>query len=1168
MALRRLAIIWIGVVLVACVAGAQTFDASFDEAGLDDWKPLFEKGNWQVEDGALVSTGDAAMSSVLAPVQPLRDVLVEARFQAGESERHNMGVVLRAIGGDTAIAVRYYDRYDCLEIIPYTHGEHGNITRTEQPYGLKPGTWWRIKALAVFDTVMAKLWPDGAAEPEWQLVARVEDRRPGGVGVHNHDGSRARFDDVHIVYGEDLKPVRDAALQVREAWLARVQEDVQLRVNVTPLVLRGDDAPRRQVNLEIRAGETPWPMDGELALSFGEFEQRYLVEAAQFNEGRMTLFLPEPEEDTPLKVSLVTEDLTLTWEGTVAPARHWVFYMTPHTHYDIGYTEPQDEVIARLTDDMRSAVTLVRETEDWPEESRFRWTVEVSGLMDRFIERNSPAVVQRFMEEVHAGGIEIAGFYLNMPTELTGHEELIRCLYSAQALRDQYGVTIDTIMIDDVPGYTWALPALLQEAGMPKAALRANSIRGQFLWDRPGAVPRPFYWEAPNGAKTFVWYTDSYREGNFFREPGLHEDAFIGIITRNERVGAKSDLIQLRMGGDNLPPDIDASKNARAWNERYLWPRVRVATNRAFLDDLEARYGADTPTYRGDIPSWWAEGPASTAKETAEARGLHDGLVATEGLATAAWLAVPGSGYPQGDLTAAWEHLLHFDEHTWGAHDSVDNPGSPGVETQWAWKRGQVEQAQAKRDAVERAVAPVLQSRLPEARGFSVAVWNPLGWPRMDVVALTLPVDLRRESGVAAVNRETGAAAMVQFDGDQAYFIAGNVPSLGYAVYDLRVVAGISEAYPVNSMVLENTVYRVRVDAESGQWVEWYDKRLDRNLLDTAEGLAMAHPVHESPQGDRDAINAKKPVRFDRTPAERFTVVDAVEGPAFSAITRTTSLPHAPLITQTVRLYHGIDRVYVINEVEKGDNVEPEGLYFAFPFDVPNPQFRMQIACASMRPGEDQLPLSCQDFYSVQQWVDIAGDGFGVLFAPIDAPLVTLSDWNVYQWADSLTFDRGYVYSLAMNNYWFTNFRASQPGQATIRYALSSYAGAQDPLRATHATWGVYYPLRAIPLRDAPPSGEVLPASLVTFEGDPVVMLVMKRAVRGNGVVVRLLEVRGEPAETTLTFHLPAGVTITGAHRADVVERPVEPLELEGTSVRLSLGANDIYTLRLDVERN
>jgi hypothetical protein len=70
------------------------------------------------------------------------------------------------------------------------------------------------------------------------------------------------------------------------------------------------------------------------------------------------------------------------------PARKWMFFMTPHTHFDVGFTDLQPSVIKQLSDDMDTAVRYCRETAGWPEESRYRWVVEVSALMKNYIDRH------------------------------------------------------------------------------------------------------------------------------------------------------------------------------------------------------------------------------------------------------------------------------------------------------------------------------------------------------------------------------------------------------------------------------------------------------------------------------------------------------------------------------------------------------------------------------------------------------------------------------------------------------------------------------------------------------------------------------------------------------------------------------------------------------------
>lgn len=1151
--------------LLGFPAGAQCIEGN----GAADpviWTPYFEEGIWTLQDGVLSSEGNALLSGRVIAV-PETDVVVEAEARVGDSERRNFGIILRARENGVCVTVRYYDRLDCLEVIPYAGGKHGEIIRSEAKLALQPGAWYRVKAAAVGGLVLAKCWPAEAPEPvEWQLRAPYPNEQAGGAGVHVHDGTRATFRNVRICFGQELDALRTTLAEEEAAQRQRALETLRLSVNVTPFVLRAPDTPKRRIHIQPVGDAGIVPLAGTLSVSFGDMKLDMTVETEEFAAGPITLYLPEPE--TPIDLKLTFEmDMGKRLEQTVsiAPVRPWTFYMTPHTHYDIGFTDPQPVVINRLAAEMNDAVRFCEETADWPKESRYRWTVEVSALMKEYIDRHSREKVARFMDFVRKGRIEICGFYLNMPTELVGHEELIRCFYFADALRRRYRVPIDTVMIDDVPGYTWALPELLTEAGMPRAAFRANSIRGQFLWHRPGAVERPFYWEGPDGSRVFVWYTDSYREGNFFREPGLHEEEFLKIIRRNEEAGTYVDLIQLRMGGDNLPPDLDASKNARQWNEKYLWPRVLVATNREYLAALEKRYGARAQTYRGDIPSWWAEGPASSARETGLNRLLHDRLVAAEALHTLCALADPATPYPVRRFTRAYNAMLHFDEHTWGASQSVSDPDSPETRTQWEWKARQVEDARELTDGLLSEALAVLADRVPAPRRPGVVVWNTLAWPRDDVVELDLTgTPLEGAAGATAADRRTGIPAPLQFSQDRkrAWFIARNVPALGYTVYEFRETPEVPlEARPPDDVVLQNEVFRLVMDPESGAWRNWFSTELHRELFDANAACHANQPIYDQPNGGREAVNAKQPVAFDRTAATEGEIVGHWRGPVFSEFVRRTTLPHCPDIEQHVRLYHGLPWIDVENILQKERNTGPESVYFAFPFDVPDPVFHAQIADAVMRPGIDQLPHSCFDFHSIQQWIDVSGKDFGVIFAPIEAPVVTLSDINVYRWADSLTFDKGHVYSLVMNNCWDTNFKANQEGEMRFRYRLAAYAGEYDAVHATRMAWQPFQPLLTTWLEPRTSPEVCLPESFLSLEGDPVIVSCVKGAESGEGFIVRLLEQRGAPANVTLRFSPPPGRRIVRAHAATALETATGILSVTDNAVTLTLRPNDIFTL-------
>jgi alpha-mannosidase len=627
------------------------------------------------------------------------------------------------------------------------------------------------------------------------------------------------------------------------------------------------------------------------------------------------------------------------------------------------------------------------------------------------------------------------------------------------------------------------------------------------------------------------------------------------------------------MGGDNLPPEINASRNARAWNEKYIWPRVVVATNREFLSRMESHYGRQCETHRGDIPSWWADGPASTAKETGTNRLLHDRLSAAETLWTAAWIADPRTKYPRDEIRVAYDKMIHFDEHTWGASTAIREPQSENTKTQWQFKADYVHDAEKRTNDLYRLAMKHLTRGVTSPTGRCVAVWTTLTWPRSDVVELALAdTPLAGVSAVIVTDTRTGRRVPSQRseDGTRLFFIARDVPPVGYAVYALEAGPAAASApakTEAHNRTLENAFYRITARPESGGLASWYDKRCGRELLDTRTGYLANQPIYETPRDGRSAVdNMTQRTVFDRVVPKTGRIIARRTGPVFQELVTETSLPTCPHIVQTVRLYEDLKIVDIQNVFTKQECYEPEALYIAFPFDVARPRFHVEIADAVMRPGKDQLAYSCLDYYSIQHWLDMTGDGYGITLAPLDAPLVLCSGLHAGKWSDRLDFDNGNVFSWVMNNYWFTNFRAAQGGEIPFRYRLTSHEGDYDAVAATRFAWQPFYPLEPVWLEAGHGPSPQPTRSLLAVEGDPALVTCIKLAETADAVIVRLIELRGNPARCVLRWTLPAGRTIRSAHTANVLEQPGDALPVAGSAVTITLRPYAIATVGIELE--
>ena len=152
-----------------------------------------------------------------------------------------------------------------------------------------------------------------------------------------------------------------------------------------------------------------------------------------------------------------------------------------------------------------------------------------------------------------------------------------------------------------------------------------------------------------------------------------------------EKKGYPYDIVQLRwnVGGDNGPPDATLSDVVKNWNAKHAYPKLVIATTREMFREFEKRYGDKIPVVRGDFTPYWEDGAGSSARETALNRTAAERLVQAETL----WCHVRPATVSRRTFTDAWRNVILYDEHTWGAYNSITEPDLPFVKDQWKIKQ-------------------------------------------------------------------------------------------------------------------------------------------------------------------------------------------------------------------------------------------------------------------------------------------------------------------------------------------------------------------------------------------------------------------------------------------------------------------------------------------------
>jgi alpha-mannosidase len=819
--------------------------------------------------------------------------------------------------------------------------------------------------------------------------------------------------------------------------------------------------------------------------------------------------------------------------------RTWDVYILPHSHVDIGYTHLQPDVLKKQWQNLEKGIELARKTAGYPEGSRFKWNTEVLWPADTYLRQATPEKRKALIEAMKAGWVGIDALYGNLLTGLCRPEELLRSMDAARQFARQTGVTADAAMISDVPGYVWGIVPAMAHCGVKYFSIGPNWC-DRIGWTMATCQDKPFYWVSPSGKeKVLCWIPyDGYALGHKLQAKLTPYIA--GYLQRLEKSGYPYDIVCVRwsVGGDNGPPDEKLADAVKQWNAENASVRLIIATTSEAFRALEKRYGDKLPTQTGDFSPYWEDGAASSARETAVNRASAERLVQTETLAA----MLRGGKLPAEDLAEAWRNVLLYSEHTWGAHNSISEPELPFVLGQWKIKQAFALDADTQS---RRLLQDVLACRGEPVAG-AVDVLNTCSWARSDLVVV--PKELSAAGDVVKDSAGQAVPSQRLCCGGLA-FLARDVPPLAARRYSIHAGPPADGAKAkAEGNTLSTSAVSLQIDPASGAIQSLRATAVGAELSDAASGVALNRYYYVL--GDK----VKEPRQSGPV---KITVKEA--GPLVASLLIESEAPGCVKLLREVRVVAGLNRVELINTVDKKRVREKEGLHFGFAFNVPAGTMRVDVPWAVIRPEADQMPGACKNWLTAGRWVDVSNESYGVTWATLDAPLVEVgkitadkfgSQSNPKAWLTRLEPSQT-VYSWVMNNHWHTNYRAYQEGPTVFRYALLPH-GKYDPGAAQRFGIEQSQPLIAAQARGAAPAGR----SLLVVEPSGVIVSSLMPSADGKALLVRLFNATGGPAAAALRWSEPAPATVVRCSAA--ADR--------GAAVRglLELSAWEIVTLRVE----
>jgi len=971
----------------------------------------------------------------------------------------------------------------------------------------------------------------------------------------------------HVVFIIFIIGFLSVGLEFRAAPAA-----AKLSFEVKPTILFIEDKGLLKQRLDILIENPGAVTSGRLEVRLPQKTHAFPLEEIAAGKSVVQIFVPEIQKEAKTSFVLRAGKTTVRKDIQLSPQRKWTLYLLPHSHSDIGYTELQTRVIKNHLEYLDSVIEFCRATNDYPDEAKFRWNIEVSWSLQNYIKSRPAEKVQELMSLLKSGRVELSALYLQL-SDCFAHEELVRAVTYAKELSRTNGFGLQCAMNNDVTGFSWAIPQIFSQIGVRYFTTGINETRSR----APLRRPNPFYWQAQDGSKILHWNGEHYLFANY--DLLLHEgyDKSFPKVTEylarlEKRGDYPYDLIAFHISGyvtDNCPPKKELSDRIREWNGHWAYPKLRLATMSEFFGAFEKKYAKAIPTYKLGWPDYWTDGVASTSFETGLNRLAHNELLSAEKMAVAAKLVDKNYVFPGRDIGEAYDSTMLYDEHTWGGWNSIDDPESEFARGQWAIKSGFAYNAREIAKTVLNRGLQALVKNISAPESYSLAVFNPLSWARTDVVKAALPPALQEKDGKFKIfDKKTGLEVpFVRPDKNTIMFLAENVPSIGYAVYAFvpdMAPASVPSRTARTKNVIENRFFKVTADPITGGLSSVVDKETGQELVDKKSQYMLNQYIYENPEGGRKAVdNMEQRAKFSRYSPVAAAMSAGMTGPVASSLVVKTKAKPCPEIQQEIVLYENIKRIDIINRLKKDETYDPEALYFAYPFKVEGGKFRFEIADGTMSPEAEQLPGTTRDWHTVQHWVEIANSKQSVVWSPIEAPLVEFCDINTGKWQKKLDITNSSLFSYAMNNYWMTNFKASQGGAFVFRYSITSRSGGPDLILSSRFGWEVHTPFAAAWLPEKNQGALSEPsASFFSVDKPNVIIQAVKQAEDGEGIVVRLREIAGIETRVKITSPLLKSELITFT-ATDIAESPANANTVVPRSIYVTVKPFAIQTVKI-----
>lgn len=754
-----------------------------------------------------------------------------------------------------------------------------------------------------------------------------------------------------------------------------------------------------------------------------------------------------------------------------------------------------------------------------------------------FAKEYYPQLYERLKTYVASGRWHISGGSIDANDVMVpSAESIIRnFLLGQEFYKKEFGVKGgNDIMLPDCFGFPYSLPTLGKHCGIIGFHSQKLSWGSAYNYD---ALPHYGIWEGVDGSRILAVhkpgaYVNQYRENMAYNTDVLYE-----IMDNKNKLGATKTVRYFGTGDRGGSIDDSTAE----WLEKSLASdglvKVNVVTPDEFFESISPEEEALLPVWNNELPMR-VHGVGCYSSQTILKYWNRKGELLADATEKSSYFAdwLGGLPYQSEIIRDNWIRLL------W--HQFHDDLTGTSIPKAYVFTHNDLVLAQLNfAKTMNNAVGAVSRKLDTQVSGTPIFIYNPLSIQRTDIVEASTEASQRPE--YLSVYDNSGNAVPAQIlgyeEGKLSFIFKADVPSLGYAVYELRLnddaSSKVETSLSIEDKVLENDEYKIKLN-NLGDVESIIDKKQNNKEL-------LKSPIRLSLSSDNPGYWGSWEISWgdnERAPSAYVNGNPRVsiheKGPLRASF-KVERTKNGSEFVQYVRMTSGVneDRIDFVNEVEW--QTKQTMLKVVFPMTVTNDTATYDMSIGTIKRGNRK-----SDLHEVagHQWADMTNNdkSFGISI---------LNDCK-YGWdkVDKNTLRLTLIHTPGVES--DRKFQKHQDlGLNVFTYSFYRHLNDWDENTVWQAS-KLNQPLYAY---EVPKHDGVLGKSLgfATLSSDKVGIKALKKAEASDEMIVRVYELVGEN-HGNVEIAFPAD--IVSAKEVNGLEERVGDVAFSGKKLSFAIG--------------